>query len=145
MNSPTPEQVLQERTNADLTQTEAAAIVHAVLGTWQQWEKGKRNMHPAFWELFLLKTAKVRKHKQFKKLENAQPQSYDPWIAGRMLSKFDQYLRWPTETELGEWIDGFINGCVDLGEYQMWQAKLAEYTNGKNAPDYLLKLLLPHT
>lgn len=87
MNSPTPEQVLQERINADLTQTAAAQVVHAALGTWQQWEKGKRTMHPAFWELFLLKTAQDRKQKKSQEKEE-QVGKYDPWIAGWMLGKY---------------------------------------------------------
>jgi DNA (cytosine-5)-methyltransferase 1 len=38
-----------------LTQTRAAELVHGSLRGWQQWEAGDRRMHPAFWELFLLK------------------------------------------------------------------------------------------
>ena len=139
MNSPTPEQVLAERNNAALTQGAAAALVHSALGSWQQWEKGSRKMHPAHWELFLIKTAEQRKKAKWKALEEAQPTEYDPWIAGRLLSKFDQYQRWPTESELDEWLEGFVNGCVDVGEYTIWKRRLAEYTSGKNAPDYLLK------
>jgi putative transcriptional regulator len=56
MKEPTVEQIKQARIAADLTQTQAAAIIHSALNTWQQWEHGKRKMHPAFFELFLRKT-----------------------------------------------------------------------------------------
>ncbi|RBH90728.1 XRE family transcriptional regulator [Xanthomonas oryzae pv. oryzae] len=42
---------------AGLTQTEAAALVHSNIRSWQKWELGERRMHPAFWELFRLKLA----------------------------------------------------------------------------------------
>ena len=41
--------------SAQLSQTDAAVLVHASLGAWQKWEQGDRRMHPAFWELFQLK------------------------------------------------------------------------------------------
>jgi len=56
MKSPTPEQVLRARKELSLTQTEAAAIIYKSLNAWQQWEAGKRDMDPAFWELFKIKT-----------------------------------------------------------------------------------------
>lgn len=55
-NEPTPEQVTEARKAAGLTQTEASALVHSGLRSWQQWERGDRKMHPAFWELFCIKT-----------------------------------------------------------------------------------------
>ena len=33
-----------------------AAAVHTSRRAWQQWETGDRAMHPAFWELFQIKT-----------------------------------------------------------------------------------------
>ncbi len=33
-----------------------AAAVHTKRRPWQQWEAGDRSMHPAFWELFLIKS-----------------------------------------------------------------------------------------
>ncbi len=48
------------RINAALTQRQAAEIVHAGLRTWQQWEGGDRRMHPALFELFLLKTGQIK-------------------------------------------------------------------------------------
>jgi DNA-binding transcriptional regulator YiaG len=55
MDYPAPERIGDERRNAKLTQTQAAALVHSSLRGWQQWEAGHRKMHPAFWELFLYK------------------------------------------------------------------------------------------
>lgn len=58
MKNPTPEQIISARKSAGLTQTEAARLVYAGLRTWQQWEKGDRKMHPAFWDLFKIKILK---------------------------------------------------------------------------------------
>ena len=44
------------REAAGLSQTAAGALLHTTCRTWQQWEAGDRRMHPAFWELFLLKS-----------------------------------------------------------------------------------------
>jgi DNA-binding transcriptional regulator YiaG len=61
--SPAPEDVLAARQAAGLTQTQAAALVHTGLRTWQQWEAGDRGMHPAFWELFIIKSRKPTRRK----------------------------------------------------------------------------------
>jgi len=61
MKSPTPQEIKQARTDAGLTQTQAAHQVHSSLRAWQQWEyagaypRSGRKMHPAVWELFLIK------------------------------------------------------------------------------------------
>lgn len=49
--------IKQERCARGLTQDKAATLVHVNLRSWQKWESGERPMHPAFWELFLLKSA----------------------------------------------------------------------------------------
>jgi DNA-binding transcriptional regulator YiaG len=54
--NPAPAEVLAARAAAGLTQTAAGALVHTTCRTWQQWEAGDRRMHPAFWELFMLKS-----------------------------------------------------------------------------------------
>lgn len=36
-------------------QDHCAAMVHTSRRSWQQWERGERRMHPAFWELALIK------------------------------------------------------------------------------------------
>jgi len=54
---PTPEQVLEARIAAGLTQKEAAALVHRVAAKrWSEWERGSMHMQPDVWELFLLKS-----------------------------------------------------------------------------------------
>jgi putative transcriptional regulator len=58
--SPTPEEVREARKRAALTIADAAAVIHAASGSWVKWERGERPMHPAFWELFLLKTGLLK-------------------------------------------------------------------------------------
>lgn len=55
--NPTPEEIRAAREAAGLSQTAAGAAVHTTCRTWQQWEAGDRRMHPAFWELFRIKSA----------------------------------------------------------------------------------------
>jgi DNA-binding transcriptional regulator YiaG len=54
--NPTPEQVKQARVKAGLTQQKAADLINCGIRSWQKWEAGDRKMHPAMWELFLIKT-----------------------------------------------------------------------------------------
>ena len=56
MQPPSKEEVLAARKHAGMTQTEAAKLIHATLSGWKKWESGDRKMHPAFWELFLIKS-----------------------------------------------------------------------------------------
>ncbi|MBB2915869.1 helix-turn-helix domain-containing protein [Cupriavidus alkaliphilus] len=56
LQQPTPEKIRAARERAGLTQTQAGALLHVNLRSWQKWEGGERAMHLAFWELFLLKT-----------------------------------------------------------------------------------------
>lgn len=53
---PNTTQIKQARKDAGLTQQQAAKLIYVGLRTWQQWESGDRKMHPAFFELFCLKT-----------------------------------------------------------------------------------------
>jgi len=55
--SPTPERVRAAREAAGLSQSSAAELIHSGLRAWQEWEAGNRRMHPAFWELFKLKSS----------------------------------------------------------------------------------------
>lgn len=43
------------------TQSECAALIHASLRAWQQWEAGDRRMHRGLWELFLNKSTKEKR------------------------------------------------------------------------------------
>lgn len=54
--NPTPAEIRAARQEAGLTQTQAAAMVHTTCRVWQQWEAGDRKMHPAFWELWCIKS-----------------------------------------------------------------------------------------
>lgn len=56
---PKPSEIAAARAAAKLTQTEAAEKIFSTLRTWQDWESGARRMHPAMWELFLIKTGQV--------------------------------------------------------------------------------------
>lgn len=63
--NPTPDEIRAAREALGLTQTEAARVVYASLKAWQNWEAPKgspehRPMHPAFWELFQIKTESRR-------------------------------------------------------------------------------------
>ena len=52
---PTPSALKAFLLGADLTQTEAGALVGAALRTWQSWEAGDRKIPEAKWELLCLK------------------------------------------------------------------------------------------
>jgi len=58
-SNPTPNEILGCRINSGLTQTQAAGLIYCSLNAWQQWESGRRRMHPAFFELFLKKTGQI--------------------------------------------------------------------------------------
>ena len=53
---PGPDVIKLGRNAAELTQSQAAQLVHVTPGAWQKWELGKAKMHPAIFELFMLKT-----------------------------------------------------------------------------------------
>ncbi|KVU15676.1 hypothetical protein WK62_27755 [Burkholderia ubonensis] len=54
--SPSGAELRAIRLSLSLTQPEAAKVVHVDTRTWQKWEGGERGMHPAYLELFLIKT-----------------------------------------------------------------------------------------
>ncbi len=53
--NPSAEEVINARTNAGLTQEEAAALVYVTVFAWRKWEYGERRMMPATWELLQIK------------------------------------------------------------------------------------------
>lgn len=61
--TPDPEEVIalrkkvQETLSLGITaaQKKCAEMLHTGLRSWQNWERGERKMHPAFWELALIK------------------------------------------------------------------------------------------
>ena len=56
MKIPTPLEIKQSRVDVGLTQTAAAELIYKKIRTWQQWEKGDREMDAAFFELFKIKS-----------------------------------------------------------------------------------------
>ncbi|EIK1334790.1 helix-turn-helix domain-containing protein [Salmonella enterica] len=56
---PDPHEIRRARLSADLTQAAAAGLVYSSLNAWSQWERGERKMHPAIWELFLIKSQQI--------------------------------------------------------------------------------------
>jgi putative transcriptional regulator len=58
MKSPTLKQIRSARKKAGLTQTQAAELIYSTQRTWQDWESEivPTKMHPAFFELFKIKT-----------------------------------------------------------------------------------------
>lgn len=57
--NPAPHEIKEARLAADLTQATAARLVYSSLNAWSQWERGERKMHPAIWELFLIKSQQI--------------------------------------------------------------------------------------
>jgi len=63
MISPLPEEVIrlrksvQSRSELGITaaQDKCAVMLHTSRRAWQQWERGERKMHRAFWELVNIK------------------------------------------------------------------------------------------
>jgi len=62
-SSPTPDAIRTLREKAELTQTDAAALVHSGLRTWQQWEAGDRRIAPWSMGAFRLKTTLIERPK----------------------------------------------------------------------------------
>ena len=65
-STPNPSEIRAAREAAGLTQTQAAAVIHATLRAWQGWEAAQgeassRRMHPGLFELFKLKTHPEKK------------------------------------------------------------------------------------
>lgn len=73
------------REKLGLTQNQAASMVHSSLRAWQQWESGKRQMHPAIRELFMIK-AKINEQ------ESLNMSFAKPSITYRDLKKNHQQL-----------------------------------------------------
>ncbi len=69
MNSPTPDNIRDERVAAGLSQAQAAELLHLGAPTrWGEYERGIHAMSPALWELFLIK---VGKHDGYRALKRA--------------------------------------------------------------------------
>lgn len=54
---PTPSELRDARLTAKQTPEQAAKLIYVSPRRWQSWEDGAQpGIHPAFWELYLLKT-----------------------------------------------------------------------------------------
>ena len=56
VSTPKPSDIITARELSRLTQTDAASLIYCNRGTWAKWESGDRAMHPAFFELFTIKS-----------------------------------------------------------------------------------------
>lgn len=56
MKTPTTSEIRAAREAAHLTQEQAAALIYKQRLAWARWEAGSREMDPAYWELFQIKT-----------------------------------------------------------------------------------------
>lgn len=63
MKNPTPKEIHDARKAAGLTQPAAAELIYSTKRTWQDWEHGITPMHPALWELFIIKTGQIARRK----------------------------------------------------------------------------------
>lgn len=54
--APTQEEIRVLREAAKMSPTAAARLIQCSIGAWRKWESGERQMHPATWELFRIKT-----------------------------------------------------------------------------------------
>ncbi|OZB49424.1 MAG: transcriptional regulator [Polynucleobacter sp. 39-45-136] len=62
MTRPLSEEIRAARQSAGLTQTKAAALIHATCRAWQKWEAGDAKMNLASWELFNIKIGRSKNH-----------------------------------------------------------------------------------
>lgn len=53
--NPTPDEIRELRESAGLNQTDAAALLYSSQRAWQEWEAGRRRMHPVFFLYFKLR------------------------------------------------------------------------------------------
>lgn len=58
-SNPAPAEIKSAREASGLSQSQAGDLIYSGLRSWQHWESGDRRMHPALWELFLLKIRKL--------------------------------------------------------------------------------------
>lgn len=50
--NPTPDEIRAARLAHGLTQAQAAEVLFSSLRAWEDWENGRRRMHPVFWIFF---------------------------------------------------------------------------------------------
>ena len=59
-HQPTKEEIMAAREQAGLNMSQAAALIYCSRGTWVRWESGERRMHPAMYELFMIKSGAIK-------------------------------------------------------------------------------------
>jgi len=52
---PSPQEIIEARDQAGMTQAQAAALVHAKAESWRAWEAGRYKMPAGLFELFCIK------------------------------------------------------------------------------------------
>ncbi len=57
--NPAPDDVRAARQDLAMTQADAAALIYCQPLAWARWEAGDRAMHPAFWELWKIKSRQL--------------------------------------------------------------------------------------
>ena len=67
--SPTKEELIAARERADLTPADAAKLIYSTTKSWERWEAGERTMHPAMFELFELKAARIQTNGRVRSIE----------------------------------------------------------------------------
>jgi transcriptional regulator with XRE-family HTH domain len=55
MTNPTPAEIRAARKKAGLTQQKAAEMIGFEVRSWNRWESGNGNMHPALFDFFCRK------------------------------------------------------------------------------------------
>jgi len=76
---PTKEDVIALRERAGLKQEVIAGLIYCSRVTWSQWESGVRTMHPAFWDILLIR---VKEH-----LERVKEVQENSFIEDTILAK----------------------------------------------------------
>lgn len=56
--TPTPDEIIEAR--GELSQTDCAKLIYTTQTRWSNYERGISRLHPAIWELFLLKIGKCK-------------------------------------------------------------------------------------
>lgn len=98
---PDPAEIRAARLRAGLTQTEAAALIHVALRTWQQYESttdgDTRQMAPGLWELFEMKATAIEAWPAVFRPDGklVPPAHVAGWIRTRIASRIQK----PTATE----------------------------------------------
>lgn len=54
-SNPRPDEISGLRTDAGLTQQQAADLIRASKRSWENWEQGRVKMHPGLFDYFLIR------------------------------------------------------------------------------------------